>query len=143
MGPSVARAALVLALALGGCASTAMSAADVHVPVLLGPIPCIGCVAETRQPASMPVARLEARDTAFMFFVPLAPNGWGSAGDDQTGISPDRLLFGTSCLADIQLSNIRARAWMFSLPIFFYAVDTSVRADATQVVVPGASCASP
>ena len=133
----------VFALVASGCASTSMSAAEVDVPVLLGPIPCIGCAAEKRQPAAMPVAHLEGRDSAFMFFLPVPPQGWGAASDVQAGISPDRLLFGTSCLSDIQLSNLRARAWMFSLPIFFYAVDTSVQAEATQIVVPGASCASP
>lgn len=142
-GRAVAGAALAAALALGGCASTSMSAAEVQVPVLLGPVPCIGCVAKERRAAAMPVAHLEGRDSAFMFFVPLPRGGWGAARDDQTGISPDRLLLGTSCRADVQLSNVRAQAWMFSLPIFFYEVDTSVEADATQVVVPGAACASP
>jgi hypothetical protein len=133
----------IMVLVVGGCTSTSITAAEVRVPVLLGPVPCIGCAAERRQPAAMPAAHLEGRESTFLFFVPLPPRGWASASDDQAGISPDRLLFGTSCLVDIQLSNVRARAWMFSLPIFFYEVDTSVQADATQVVVPGASCASP
>ncbi len=132
-----------VALLLGGCVSTSMTAAEVRVPVLLGPVPCIGCAAEKRQPAAMPVAHLAGSESAFMLFLPLPPRGWTFADDSQAGISADRLLFGTSCQADIQLSNLRAEAWMFSLPLFFYQEATSVDAEATQVVVPGASCASP
>jgi hypothetical protein len=120
-----------------------MTAAEVRVPVLLGPVPCIGCAEAKRQPAPMPVAHLAARDSAVMLILPLPPQGWGFADDRQPGISADRLLFGTSCLHDMQLANLRARAWMVSLPIFFYQVDTSVEAEGIEVVVPGASCASP
>jgi hypothetical protein len=138
-----APAVLAVALGLAGCASTAMTAAEVRVPVLLGPVPCIGCAAEKRQPAAMPVAHLGARDSPFMLFIPILPQGATYSDDRHGGVSADRLLFGTSCLHDLQLANLRARAWMLSLPIFFYLVDTSVEADGTEVVVPGASCASP
>jgi hypothetical protein len=120
-----------------------MTGAEVRVPILLGPIPCIGCAAEKRQPAPMPVAHLAARDSAIMLILPLPPQGWGFADDRQQGVSADRLLFGASCLHDVQLSNLRAQAWMFSLPIFFYQVDAAVEAEGTEVVVPGASCALP
>jgi len=143
MGPRLAIAALAAALASVGCASTAMTAAEVRVPVLLGPVPCIGCAEAKRQPAPMPVAHLGARDSAFMLILPIPPRGLTFSDDRQQGVSADRLLFGTSCLHDVQLANVRARAWMLSLPIFFYQVDTSVEADGIEVVVPGASCASP
>jgi hypothetical protein len=143
MAPRSSLATLVAALALGGCVSTSMSAAEVRVPVLLGPVLCIGCGAEQRQPAAMPVAHIAGRERAYMFFLPVPPWGIGVAGDNQLGISADRLLVWTSCQADLQLSNLRAQAWMLSLPIFFYVEDTAVEAEATQVIVPGASCVAP
>ncbi|HVV52610.1 MAG TPA: hypothetical protein VHO06_23290 [Polyangia bacterium] len=142
-GASLLRA-LLLAVALSlGCISTSMTAGEVRVPVLLGPVPCIGCRAERRRPAAMPVAEVGGRERAYMLFLPLPPSGLGVADDRQLGISADRLLFGTSCRADLQLSNVRAEAWMLSLPIFYYDLNASVTAEATQVVVPGASCGPP
>jgi hypothetical protein len=140
MGPRRALATVATALVLGGCVSTSLSATEVRVPVLLGPVPCIGCGPEKRQQAAIPVAHLGGPETAFMLFLPVPPSGWGIADDSQLGISADRLLFGTSCQADLQLSNLHARAWMLSLPLLFYYVNTSVEGDATQVIVPGASC---
>jgi hypothetical protein len=143
MRAAVPAAVAALGLLLGGCVSSVMSAAEVRVPLLLGPVPCIGCGAKQRPPAPMPVAHLAGRESAFMLFLPVPPHGFAAGEDSQPGVSPDRLLFGTSCLADLQLSNLRAQAWMFSLPVFFYQVRTSVEAEATQVVVPGASCVAP
>jgi hypothetical protein len=78
-----------------------------------------------------------------MVFLPVPPNGLLLHDDSQMGVSADRLLFWSPCQADLQLSNLRAQAWMLSLPLLFYKVSASVEAEATQVVVPGASCASP
>ncbi len=135
--------AAVCLLLLGGCVSTSMSAAEVRVPVLLGPVPCIGCAAEKRQPAAMPVAHLGGLENAYMVFLPVPPNGLLIHDDSQLGVSADRLLFWAPCRTDVQLSNLRAQAWMLTLPFLFYQVQTSVEAEATQVVVPGASCAVP
>ena len=114
-----------------------MSAAELRVPVLLGPVPCIGCAAEKRAPAPMPLAHVDGHERAYMFF---APRPFADADDSQVGISANRVLYWTPCRADFQLSDLRAHAWTFSIPIFFYLVDAAVEADATQVVVPGASC---
>jgi hypothetical protein len=138
--------ALTLGLAagaLGGCSSTSISAAEVRVPVLFGPVPCIGCTAEVRLPAPMPLAHIVGRRRFYAFFVPLAGPGLGIADDTQRGISADRLLAWTPCLDDLQLSNVRAHSWQVTVPFLVYIYDVLVDADATEVLVPKASCASP
>jgi len=140
---AVGAAALALtAVTFGACVSTSMSAAEVRVPVLLGPVPCIGCAADTRIPAALPVTEVAGEARAFGVFLPIGRGvGWGEAND--LGISADRLLFWTPCADDIRLSNLRAHAWQLTIPLFSYFYDVSVRADAATALVPGASCPSP
>jgi hypothetical protein len=140
---AVGGAALALAAALtfAGCSSTSLSAAEVRVPVLLGPVPCIGCVAEARQSAPMPLARVAGRRRFYAFFLPVLP--FGFADDNQLGISADRLLGWTPCLDDLQLSNVSAHSWQVTVPFLAYVYDVFVAADATEVIVPGASCPLP
>ena len=135
--------ALTLAAVSGGCSSTSLSAAELRVPVLLGPVPCIGCAAEVRQPAPMPLARVVGRRRFYMFFLPLPGPGLGATDDSQLGISADRLLAWTPCLDDLRLSNVSAHSWQITVPFLVYVYDVFVEADATEVLVPGASCPSP
>jgi hypothetical protein len=132
----------VSTVVFGGCVSTSMSAAEVRVPVLLGPVPCIGGAADTRMHVELPVSQVAGEARAFGVFIPFGHGvGWGEAND--VGISADRLLFGTPCLDDIRVSNLRAHSWQLTVPILFYFYDVSVNADAATVLVPGASCPSP
>jgi hypothetical protein len=126
---------VALALAFGGCASTSMSAAELRVPVLLGPVPCIGCTAGARLSAPTPLAHIAGRRRVYAFLLRIED-------DRQLGISADRLLYWTPCHDDLQLSNLRAHAWQILVPLFVYIYDVSVAADATEVVVPGAACPS-
>jgi hypothetical protein len=140
---TLAAAGVALAFASGGCASTSMSAAELRVPVLLGPVPCIGCTAGARLAAPAPLARIAGRRRVYAFFLPVPPGGVQIADDSQLGISADRLLYWTPCHDDLQLSNLRAHAWQITVPFLVYVYDVSVAADATEVVVPGAACPSP
>ena len=131
-------AGVALALAFGGCVSTSMSAAELRVPVLLGPVPCIGCATGARLTAPAPLARIAGRRRVYAFFL----GEFGIADDSQPGISADRLLYWTPCHDDLQLSNLRAHSWQITVPLLVYFYDVTVAADATEVVVPGAACPS-
>ena len=137
---AVGAAALALtAVAVSRCVSTSMSAAEVRVPVLLGPVPCLGCTADARVRPTLPATQVAGEARAFGVFIPIGNGvGWGEAND--VGISADRLLFGTPCGADIRLSNVQAHAWQLTVPLLFYLYDVSVKADAATVLVPGGSC---
>jgi hypothetical protein len=134
---------IAVAFSLCGCASTSMSAAEVRVPVLLGPVPCIGCGPVARLPAPAPLAHIAGRRLIYDFFIPLPPRGIEIADDSQLGISADRLLAWTPCLDDLQLSNVSAHSWQVTVPFLVYIHDVLVEADATEVIVAGASCPSP
>jgi hypothetical protein len=134
--------ALAVAVGCSGCSSTSLSAAEVRVPVLLGPIPCIGCASGARMAAPMPLAHVVGRRRFYTFFIPLPGPGLGIADDTQHGISADRLLGWTPCLHDLQLSNVGAHSWLLTVPFMVYIYDVLVEADATEVIVPGASCPS-
>ena len=139
--------ALISAVALGSCVSTSMSAAEVRVPVLLGPVPCIGCAAGARLPVASPVGHVANGEAAlgiFLFIItPLGIFPASAGATESRAISPDRLLYWTACHDDVQLNNLRARAWQATVPIFYFQYEVVVEADATEVVVPGASCPSP
>ena len=130
--------ALAFPVGFSGCSSTSLSAAEVRVPVLLGPVPCIGCATGTRSPAPMPLAHVVGRRRFYSFWIP--PYPWGIADDTQRGISADRLLGWTPCLHDLQLSKLSAHSWQLTVPFIVYIYDVLVEADATEVIVPGASC---
>jgi len=132
--------ALAVAVGLAGCSSTSLSATEVRVPVLLGPVPCIGCATGARLPAPMPLAHVVGRRRFYAFFIPLPGPGLGIADDTQRGISADRLLGWTPCLHDLQLSKVSAHSWQVTVPFLVYVYDVFVEADATEVIVPGASC---
>jgi hypothetical protein len=108
------------------------------VPVLLGPVPCIGCGPTVRLPASAPLAPIAARRRFYDFFFPSYL--WGLADDTQLGVSADRLLYWTPCRDDLQLSNVSAHSWQITVPFLIYIYDVLVEGDATEVLVPGASC---
>ena len=132
--------AVVVALALGSCSSTSLSTAELRVPVLLGPVPCIGCGPTARLPAPAPLASIAGRRRSYDFFFPSYL--WGLADDSQHGVSADRLLYWTPCQHDLQLSKLGAHAWQVSVPFLFYVYDVLVEAEATEVIVPGGSCPS-
>jgi hypothetical protein len=133
----------LLLLAATGCASTTLSGSDLRVPVLLGPVPCIGCGPQARSPAAMPVTRVAAEASESYLFIP-TPGGPFRIGDaSQPGVSPDRVFFGAPCDQDVQLSALRAHAWQVTIPLLYYRSDEAVEATATHMLVPGASCPSP
>jgi hypothetical protein len=133
---------IAVALSLCGCVSTSMSAAEVRVPVLFGPVPCIGCTADAPGSSELPVSTIAGGARAVGVFLPLGRGvGWGEA--DELGISADRLLFGTPCRDDVRLSNLRAHAWQMTVPLLAFLYDVAIEAEAATVSVPGASCGPP
>jgi hypothetical protein len=137
-------AGVVLALVFTGCVSTSMSAAELRVPVLLGPVPCIGCAAASRAPSVAPGSHVASGDSArgiFLFLITPLGIVPTSAGESHSlGISLDRLLYWTRCGNDIRLSNLRARAWQTTVPIFYFQYEVAIEAEAAEVVVTGESC---
>lgn len=122
-----------------------MSAGEVRTPVLLGPVPCIGCAPRTRTAAPTPPLRVSvgggAIGIAVLFVFPV-PALAGAREERSVDMSLDRLFAWESCSTDIQLSDVRARAWFALVPIFYYQYEVSLDAEARRVLAGGASCAA-
>ncbi len=101
----------------------------------LGPVPCIGCPARRAVPLASTGERVNAQSlTIAIFGFPAAATG------NQSGLSLDQLLFGTSCHSDIELSHLRALSWQLTLPPFVYASNAALEVDIVDRVTPGESC---
>ena len=128
-------ACAALAVVLGGCDWTSMTASDVREPVLLGPVPCIGCAAKPPEQTTALPSRVGAHRRSFLLV-----GYYVTEESHPIGVSIDRVLYWTPCADDVHLSNIRARAWQLSAPPFYFQSDLSIEADATPIPVAGATC---
>jgi hypothetical protein len=130
-----------------GCASTTLGASESRVPVLLGPVPCIGCApgsAVRVTPASMP-ARAVRKDLSCPFCVPV-PTGPGWAGNWDRGTAFKKhaeYLGAPSCAGALQLTELHAKAWTFAIPPFFWYAVGEIAGDVTAVRTTEATCAAP
>jgi hypothetical protein len=141
---ATAAACVALALVFSGCVSTSMGAAQLRVPVLLGPVPCLGCAATSPAPSAAPVSHVASGEAALgIFLFLITPVGIvpTSAGERESlGISLDRLLYWTRCGNDLRLSNLRGRAWQATVPIFYFQYEVVIEADAAETAATGGSC---
>jgi hypothetical protein len=128
-----------LALVLGGCDWTSMTASDMREPVLLGPVACIGCAAKPPEQTTALPSHVGAHRRSFLL-VYYFPLGGVDVGSHPIGVSIDRVLYWTPCADDVHLSNVRARAWQLSAPPFYFQSDVSLEANATPIPVAGAKC---
>jgi hypothetical protein len=128
---------LALASAALGCASTTLGGSEARVPVLLGPVPCIGCApgSATRvTPATMPAGSLR-KDLVCPFCVPLVP-GPAYVGNWEHATAFKRhadYLGAPGCGGALQLTSLRARAWTFAIPPFFWYTGNGVDGEVTAV----------
>lgn len=123
--------------AMLGCASTTMSAADARVPVLLGPIPCIGCTAgsaETSAPASM-VARSSARHYVCL----LCPGSINSLESTSFTSEADHLGV-AACGGSLALSELQVETWTLSVPPFVLAHERTIDGEVRPVRMKSPAC---
>jgi hypothetical protein len=131
------------ACAAFGCASTTLGASESRVPVLLGPVPCIGCASGSAvpvTPAAMP-AQAVRRETVCLFCVPQ-----GYVGEWEHGTAFKRhadYLGAPACGGALQLTSVGARAWTFGLPPFFWFTDSEVDANVTAIRAGEGRCGAP
>jgi hypothetical protein len=141
-GSSVRDGLIAVALAVGaaGCAMAGLGAPALRVPLLFGPVPCIGCGGASRAPTGAPVAHVEARPIGR----PLAPGASITIGSTRPETDANRLASSTPCRDDLQLASVRAHAFGVAvLGLNFGGWERTVEGDATPVSVPGASCPAP
>ena len=128
-------ACTLLAVVPSGCDWTSMTASEMRVPVLLGPVACMGCAAKPPEQTTALASHVGAHRRSFLLFAYFV-----TEESHPIGVSIDRVLYWTPCADDVHLSNVRARAWQLSAPPFYIQSDVSIEADATPTPVAGATC---
>jgi len=123
---------LVLALVFAGCASTSLSAPEARVPVLLGPVACIECVAQQADGAALP---------RLTFGMNRRTVGVGVSQDSRELATPltgcGAALGGGPCQGgDLRLVSVRAHAWALVFPLLFYVGDLQIEGEAVRVSSP-------
>ena len=138
MQSKLALLTLAVACVATACASTTLGGSESRVPVLLGPVPCIGCApgsAVRVTPATMPAEALR-NDLVCPFCVTEPPSPTYVSSNWQHGTAFKRhadYLGAPACGGALQLTNLRARAWTFAVPPFFWFTDSQVRGDVTAI----------
>ena len=128
-------AALVAALTASGCGWATISAPGARVPVLLGPVACIGCDPRPADAAARPALPYHSSRREMVSF--LGHQSWeeGTPFAVQTeyaGLDP--------CTEDLHLSELRAHTWSLNIPPFVFLSDFSIEARTTRTPVPRNAC---
>jgi hypothetical protein len=135
--------AVAAACAALGCAAATLGGSESRVPVLLGPVPCVGCAPGTAvrvTPATMPAQALR-NDLVCPFCYPE-----GYIGNWEHGTAFKRhadYLGAPACGGALQLTALRARTWTFAIPPFFWYTHGEIDADVTAVRAGEGRCAQP
>jgi hypothetical protein len=127
--------ALVAALSAVGCGWATISAPGTRVPVLLGPVACIGCDPRPADPAARPALPHRSSRRELVMFV-----GHGS-WEEGTPIAVQTEYAGLDpCTEDLHLSELRAHTWSLDIPPFVFLSDFSIEARTTRSPVPRNEC---
>jgi hypothetical protein len=138
----IARAAavLLLGLSLAACTATAMTARNARVPVMVGPVACIGCAAAA-PPAAPPVAPIAdavGRRGGYLWLPFLGDVDFFGANGPEIDLKADSLA-PDACRTEIHLSKIGARS--FGVVALLYAkVEQSVNIAGEILSVPSGTC---
>jgi hypothetical protein len=126
-------------LALGGCATTHMTAPEAPVPVLVGPVACIGCPATPPPAGQGPLVSDVAKTWGGTFVLPflgdteLHVNKPAQLGSKAGQSSPD------VCRTDARVTRIKATSFgLFAFVVV--SVEDRVEVDAALVQVPNGNC---
>jgi hypothetical protein len=121
------------------CATAELQASSGHVPVLLGPVSCIGCTPDAARPAEARPFDAEAASVVTGFATgqsssaSISSGPVGSVGELADSSAGDR------CAGEIRLDAIKASA--FFIETFVYSRASSyVGASGHVVTVPGGVC---
>jgi hypothetical protein len=127
-----------------GCASTSLGGSESRVPVLLGPVPCIGCApgsAARVTSATMPAEALR-KDLVCPFCVPVPAPGYVGNWEHGTAFKRHADYLGApACGGALQLTGLHLRAWTFAVPPFFWYADNQVAGEVTAVRAGQGRCA--
>lgn len=129
----------LLLLTTVGCASAELQASSGRVPVLLGPVACIGCKPDAARPAEARPFDAEAATTVTVFATGQSSSSQiSSAQGGSVGELADSSA-GDLCAGEIHLDSIKASAF-FIQSLVYSRASSYVGASGHAVTVPGGVC---
>jgi hypothetical protein len=132
---------LLVCLSSTGCIMTTMTATSARVPVLLGPVPCIACLAAPtpKVPAIASVTDTADHRSGYAW-VPFLNGDVGFSADDApvVGLKVDTLTSDV-CNADLRISRVNVRSNGLTA-LIVARVEQSVELDGDLLLVPDGAC---
>jgi hypothetical protein len=129
----------LLSLTTVGCASAELQATSGRVPVLLGPVACIGCQPGAARPAEARPFDAEAATTVTGFVTGQSSSSQiSNAQGGSIGELADSSA-GDLCAGEIHLDSIKASAFFIETLVYSRA-SSYVGASGRAVTVPGGVC---
>jgi hypothetical protein len=123
-----AAAGLALVVLAAACAETRMSARGAHVPVLVGPVACIGCAAAP-PPQPGPVVVRDSASVRTWTGAPGPVNLWAQATVRPSLAGKADRLVGAACRGEARVTRLTARAFGVGALVYFdYLVQIDVEA---------------
>ncbi len=122
----------LLACAGGGCEATTMTGGHVPVPILLGPVACIGCAPSPPPPTNTPIAD----ETHYEYLLGSGPTGTAWSKETRRTMLGQKAFeaAGNKCRGELRVTRLAASAFdIFAFALAFYKVAIEVEAVATAV----------
>jgi hypothetical protein len=138
--PLVGAAFAVLLASSAGCAVTSLTARNARVPVLVGPVACIGCppVAPTGAEPAAFIADTVSHRSGYMAS-PFGQIDFGDSTDPRLNIESAA---SDPCVAEIHVTKLDARSFAVTAFVFGEVAQT-VTSAALVAPVPSGTCAAP
>jgi len=125
-------------VSLGACATTDMTASEAPVPVLVGPVPCIGCPPTPTPPG--PRINDATHRWGGSFVVPFFGDQEAhTAKPPQIGMKAGQASPTDACRTDVRITRIAASSFGITAFVLF-SLEQRVEVDAGIVPVPNGNC---
>ena len=122
-----------------GCGMTMMTASSARVPVLVGPVACIGCsAASSPGPHGAPISDSARSSYGHMWLPYLGDGGFSGASAPQLDLKAESMA-PDACKGEIRVSSIRVES--YGAEAFFYGKsEQDVDLTGEVLAVPGGVC---
>ena len=124
----------------GGCATTGMTASSARVPVLVGPVACIGCSAASSPelPHGAPISDSARSSYGHVWLPYMGDGGFSGASPPQLDLKAESMA-PDPCKGEIRVSSIRVES--SGVEAFFYGkIEQAVDLTGEVLVVPTGVC---
>jgi hypothetical protein len=106
------------------------------MPILLGPVACIGCAPEPGRGAAAPTVAAFGREREIAIAMLAGKVADGTAPLDVVATRA----VSDPCREDLHVSGVHAGTWGVNVPVLFGMMNTWIEVQASRVAVPNGAC---